>query len=148
MAGFVGIGQFSPISFSKVWFYPHTYLNLFHGKKHFYLTNYFNIIQWEKRHNRICRNRAIFVEHRLHVLRAAAAQREGVALVGTDLILDAADAGFRPDANVVPDKRWVNDLIKTSFVGIELQWTPVNKIMDNGINRLMGSNCSWLTSPK
>jgi hypothetical protein len=60
-------------------------------------------------------NRAVFVEHRLHVLRAAAAQREGVALVGTDLILDAADAGFRPDANVVPEK---DDKIKNSFVGI------------------------------
>ncbi len=99
-------------------------------KKHFFLTNYFNIIQWEKRHNRICRNRAIFVDHRLHVLRAAAAQREGVALVGTDLILDAADARFRPDANVVPEK---DDLIKNSFVRIELQWTPVNRIMDNRI---------------
>ncbi len=33
MAGFVGIGQFSPISFSKMWFYPHTYLTLFYGKK-------------------------------------------------------------------------------------------------------------------
>ena len=74
-------------------------------KKNFYLTNYFNIIQREQSHNRVCLNGAIFVEHRLRVLRAAAAQREGVALVGADLILDAADARFRPDANVVPDKK-------------------------------------------
>ncbi len=31
---------------------------------------------------------------------------------------------------------------------IHVQWTPLNGIMDNGINRLMGSNLSYLTSPK
>jgi hypothetical protein len=29
-----------------------------------------------------------------------------------------------------------------------IQWTPLNGITDNGINRLMGSNLAHLTSPK
>ncbi len=29
-----------------------------------------------------------------------------------------------------------------------VQWTPLNGITDNGINRLMGSNLAHLTSPK
>ncbi len=30
----------------------------------------------------------------------------------------------------------------------QVHWTPLNRITDNGINRLMGSNLSHLTSPK
>ena len=69
-----------------------------------FLTNNLDVIQGEKGHGRIGGDGTVLVEDRLGVLRSTAGQGKRVRLVRADLVLDAADAGFGPDANVVPEE--------------------------------------------